>query len=421
MGTVGSGVLHLLQENREIIRQRTGVDINLKTICDLRAEDIRKGLAGITVTREWKEITDDPDIDIVIELIGGIEPARSIILEALSRGKSVVTANKKLLAEEGEDIFDAVNRLKVKLGFEAAVGGGIPCILALKSGLAATRVHTIVGILNGTTNYILTRMEEEGLVFDEALRDAQEKGFAEADPTFDIKGLDAGHKIALLSLLAYGRKVDYRSIAKEGITEISELDIMYAREMGYVIKLLGISKLVGDEVDIRVHPTMLHRNHPLASIRNEFNAVMYISDMTGPVILHGKGAGSHPTASAVVSDVIQIAQGTDSDETLKIGPGSTHYLLPEKRLSRYYIRVHTEDKPGILSRISGVLGKYDISIASVIQKESGSRHVPLLIMTHSAYEEGVLQAVKEINNFDFVEGNVTLIRVEDADSLGEVK
>ncbi|HPJ38812.1 MAG TPA: homoserine dehydrogenase [Spirochaetota bacterium] len=417
-GTVGNGVYQLLRENHDIILQKTGIDLRLKTICDIRADEIRDSITGVTVTSDWKDITGDREIDIVIELIGGIEPAKSILLEALNCGKNIVTANKKLLAEEGTEIFETAQRLRGKIGFEAAVGGGIPCIQALKSGLVGNRIESINGILNGTTNYILTMMEECDLSFSEALKDAQEKGFAEADPTFDVEGYDAAHKIAIISMLAFNRKIDYDRIGKEGITGISSVDISYAQEMGYVIKLLGISKLVDDEIDIRVHPTMIHGTHPLAAVRNEFNAIMYIGDMTGPVTLTGKGAGSRPTASAVVSDIVQIIQSIQNIEGYPVITETAKYLPADKRLSRYYLRVHTLDVPGILSKISGVLGDYKISIASVIQQEMDSDYVPLIIMTYEAYEHDILAALDEIKAFDFVE-KVIFIRVEDSIDLGD--
>jgi homoserine dehydrogenase len=418
-GTVGSGVYRLLEQNADIIQQRTGINVALKIICDLDTERLRSQVTGVRTTSDWKEVVESPDVDIVVELIGGIEPARTILLAAAAKGKHMVTANKKLLAEAGSEILEKTSSGSPDLGFEASVCGGIPCILALRSGLVGNRVKSVMGILNGTTNYILTMMQDEGLSFEDALRDAQKKGFAEADPTFDVEGFDAGHKIAILSMLAYNRSINYKSITIEGITGIGTQDIDNAREMGYVIKLLGISKWVDGQIDIRVHPTMLPSKHPLAPVRNEFNAVMFNSDMTGPVTFNGKGAGSLPTASAVVSDIVRIAGG---QSYRKGTPGTIEpaaYLAPEKRQSRYYIRVHTEDRPGILSRIAGVLAHSGISISSVIQKESNMPHVPLVIMTHRASEAGMLNAIREIGTFPFVEGKPTLIRVEDNNQDGE--
>ncbi len=412
-GTVGSGVYQIIAQNSDSIIKRTGIDIRIKTICDLNIDQVKSSTSNVVITDTWQDIVNDTEIDIVVELIGGIKPAKEIISQALKKGKSVVTANKKLLAEEGNEIFANSKSSLGKLGFEASVGGGIPCILSMKYGLVSNRYRAIMGILNGTTNYILTKMEEEGLSFPEALSQAQDKGFAEDDPTFDIEGYDAGHKISLLSMLAFGRKIDFSSILIEGITKISDLDIIYARDMGYVIKLLGIAKVVDDTLDIRVHPTMIPEKHLLASVRNEFNAIMYDCDMTDPVILYGKGAGSLPTASAIISDIIQIAEKEGIDEKSLISEEDARYILPENRVCRYYIRIHTEDKHGILTRISGVLAQHEISIASVIQKESAEKYVPLVIMTHEASEMGMIHALEEIGGFDFINGDITLIRVED--------
>lgn len=414
-GTVGSGVYNIIKNNGDLIQQRTGLQLKIKTICDLRTDIVAKAVKGITVTDNWKEVINDKHIDFVIELIGGIEPAKKIVLEALKKGKSVISANKKLLAEEGKDLFKATTQY-AQIGFEAAVAGGIPCILSLQEGLVANKVKTIMGILNGTTNYILTQMENTQQPFPEALKDAQEQGFAEADPTFDIEGQDAGHKISLLSMLAFGKNIDFKKIPIEGITKINNIDIAYARDMGYTIKLLGIAKNINNKIDIRVHPTMIPNSHPLATVREENNAVMFDCDMTDPILLYGKGAGSFPTASAVLSDVIRISTHKNSEQPTVWSEEEADYLLPAERVSRYYIRVHTIDEPGILSEISGILGKHSISIASVMQKEWDSKenYVPLILMTHEAPEMAILKAVEEINNFEFTEKDTVIIRVEDS-------
>ncbi|MCX7677673.1 MAG: homoserine dehydrogenase [Spirochaetes bacterium] len=413
LGTVGSGVVHLLKRNRDVIIRKTGIDLQIVIACDLKINEMKHNIPNIECTTNWHEVVTHPNIDTVVELIGGIEPAFRIITESLKAGKHVVTANKKLLAERGKEIFHAANEAGKTIGFEASVGGGIPCIRALNEGLVGNRIASISGILNGTTNYILTLMEEENKSFSDALRDAQEKGFAEADPTFDIEGHDAAHKICVISTLAYGKWINFSHIPIQGISQISPLDIHFAHEMGYAIKLLGISKLVGDEIDIRVHPAMIHRSHPLASVRRENNAITIAGDMTGEVTLHGKGAGSTPTASAVVSDLVQIARGNISLPDTKSFT-DTNYLSSEKRITRYYLRLFTIDRPGILAKIAGAFGKYDVSIASVIQKESNTDYVPVLFMTHRAVENKILAAIKEINSFDFVDGKVTLIPVEDS-------
>ncbi len=417
-GTVGSGVDSLLRKNAALIKERSGVNIEIKSICDLRKDEIKGKVKNVYVTDDWKEIVNDKEIDIVVELIGGIEPAKSIIIEALKKGKDVVSANKKLLAEEGEAVFAALESSNASLGFEASVCGGIPCIQALRDGLVGNRIDTVMGILNGTTNYILTRMGEEGLSFEDALKDAQKKGFAEADPTFDIEGYDAAHKIAVVSRLAFNKKIDFKTIPVEGITKISSEDIEYAEEMGYIIKLLGLGRICGEKMEISVSPTMLPSHHPLASVRNEFNAIMFNGDMTGQITLFGKGAGSAPTASAVISDIVQIAQRKKNAGSRHKTAGYAELIEPKDLAHRYYMRLSTEDSPGILARIAGVLAKYNISIASVMQKAENTmyvhtRYVPVIIMTHNCSAEGIRQSVKEINSFDFMEKDITLIKVED--------
>lgn len=417
IGTVGSGVVHLLEKNRDIIIRKTGINIQIVCLCDLKIQEIKNKFPHLPCTTNWHEVISNPEIDAVVELIGGIEPALYIITEALKAGKHVVTANKKLLAERGKEIYNAANKAGKTIGFEASVGGGIPCIRALNEGLVGNRILAISGILNGTTNYILTLMEEENKSFDEALGDAQKQGFAEADPTFDIEGHDAAHKICVISTLAYGKWIQFSNISIQGISQISPIDINFAKEMGYAIKLLGISKIVDDAIDIRVHPAMIHRNHPLASVKRENNAITITGDMTGEVTLHGKGAGSTPTASAVVSDLVQIARGNVSLPNSESFT-EANYLSSEKRITRYYLRLFTIDRPGILAKIAGCFGKHDVSIASVIQKESSSEYVPVLFMTHSAVENKIFSAIEEINSFDFVNGKVTLIPVEDSFKIG---
>jgi homoserine dehydrogenase len=420
-GTVGSGLYDLLRKNSDIISKRTGIGIAIKAICDIRTDIVKGVVSNTAITGEWKSLVADPEIDIVAELIGGIEPAKSIILAALRNGKGVVTANKKLLAEAGAEIFKLQNSGSGRLGFEASVGGGIPCIMALRHGLVGNRIKSIMGILNGTTNYVLTLMQENNMPFPEALKDAQEKGFAETDPTYDVEGHDAGHKIALLSMIAFNKTIDFKDIQIEGISNLSMADISYARDMGYVIKLLGIAKEIDGKIDICVHPTMIPLEHHLASVRYEYNSIMFDCDMTGPVIFTGRGAGSSPTASAVLADIVQIAQQGGSYEPPMVTDGDARLIEPSRRVSRYYIRMQTDDRPGILSKISGVFGKYDISISSVIQKEvhPGPEHVPLIFMTHAAEEEGMLAAIREIKKLDFVHGDVMLIRVEDSSGAGE--
>lgn len=413
LGTIGMGVFRLLQQNGGLIAEKTGVKIEIALACDNKPEVLRSLGGGVGIAKDWQQVTSAPDIDTVVELIGGLRPAADIALSAMKNGKNLVTANKKLLAENGAEIFGAAGDAAGALMFEAAVGGGIPCLLALNEGMAANRILSVKGILNGTTNYILSQMEEKGLPFAQALKDAQDKGFAEADPTFDIEGYDAGHKICLLAALAGGRLVDYTRISIEGISKISDLDIKYAKDMGYVIRLLGIAKISDDVVDISVHPVMLPALHPLASVRNEFNAVMIDGDMTGPIILYGKGAGALPTASAVVSDILRIAKGGRNPQ-ISCDASALRFASPEKRVSGYYLRMYTKDRPGILAKISGILGSHSISIASLIQREAEDEgFVPLILTTHSVDEASIMRAASEINKADFLKEDVFIIRIED--------
>ena len=409
-GTVGEGVYRLIKNNAATIALKSGVDLRVKTVCDLNLSAVKGKITETAITDKWSDITGDSDIDIVVEVIGGINPAKEIIIDALHKGKNVVTANKKLLAEDGASILEAIVETGNSIGFEAAVGGGIPCILALKNGMVGNHIKSIVGILNGTTNYILTRMEDDGISFKEALADAQEKGFAEADPTFDVEGFDAGHKISILAMLSYGKSIDFQTIPIEGISSISPFDITHAKDMGYIIKLLGIAKFKNNALDIRVHPSMIPEEHPLASVRNEFNSIMFEGDMTGAIILNGRGAGSLPTASAIVSDIVQLSEKNEYHGVLT---GKAELMSPEQRVSRYYLRLQTEDSPGILSQISGVLGVHNISIASVMQKEVTAGYVPLIIVTHEAVESNMLKCIEEIEKFSFIKEKVILIRVED--------
>ncbi len=412
-GTIGRGLHELIKTNGGLIENRSGLSVSIEKICDIRTEEVRSLVGDIPLTDKWEEVTGDPDIDCVVELVGGIEPAKSILLNAIKYNKHIVTANKKLLAEEGAEIFSSVDTAGLRLGFEAAIGGGIPCLLGLTAGMVGNKINSIMGILNGTTNYILSQMEDLGLSFDEVLQDAQEKGFAEADPTFDIEGYDAGHKIALLAMMAYHRRVDYKKIPIEGITRIEDIDIAYARDMGYRIKLLGIARMISDKLAISVHPTMVPLEHPLAAVRNEFNAVMYDGDMTDPITLFGKGAGSLPTASAVISDIVQIFL-SEGGMTVPLSISARAELAEPKDIkNKYYLRINSKDAPGILSQISGILGRHNISIASVIQKETEENYVPLIIMVHEINEAAILNAANEIGNFDFVKGDVIILRVED--------
>lgn len=424
-GTVGSGVAKILLRNSALIQRRLGVPLELARVADLDVTTDR----GVTLppgvlTTDSKALLDDPTIDIVIELIGGYEAAKQVILQALSKGKHVVTANKALLAVHGEELFEAAVRHRADLAFEASVGGGIPIIRALAEGLAANTIHSIYGIINGTSNYILTRMTAEGHGFEQALAAAQAAGYAEADPTLDVDGLDSAHKLAIMVNLAYGTPVDVKEIHTEGIRRLTPLDIAYATELGYTVKLLGIAKLLDGEIEARVHPTMIPSSFPIAQVDGVFNAIELVGDAVGEVVLHGQGAGSMPTGSAVVSDVIDLARNILCGAAGRVPPASFRQdqrrPIRIKRIeevsSLYYARFMVLDRPGVLSQIAGVLGHHGISISSVLQKaRKDGRTVPVVIMTHHAVERDVQAALREIDRMPFISEPTTLIRVEGPD------
>jgi homoserine dehydrogenase len=418
-GTVGAGVVRLLLENSPLIEKRLGFPLTLAGIADLdvatdRGVKVPPGL----LTTDAEALIDDPSVPLIVELIGGLEPARSFTLRALAHGKSVVTANKALLAHHWPDLCRASMEKGGRLWFEASVGGGIPVIRALREGLAANRIQSIHGIINGTSNYIMTRMSEDGLEFETALRQAQEKGYAEADPTLDIEGGDAAHKLAILASLAFDTCVPLEKIYTEGITGIALMDIEIARELGYTIKLLAVAKAVGKRVEARVHPTMVPSRHLLATVREAFNAIYIQGDSVGPTLFYGLGAGSLPTASAVVGDLMEMArrrQGGEGVSPLPMEPEQSTQVVPMEEVScPYYIRFMSPDRPGVLAAISGVLARHEISIASVIQrgrKTDGT--VPIVMMTHEAVEAAVRVALAKIADLDVISAPATLIRVEE--------
>lgn len=420
-GTVGTGTARILIDNADIIRRRLGAPVILKKISDL---DIKKDrgikLGEVKLTTDAKDIIGDPDIDVVVELIGGYKPAKEFILEAMKNKKHVVTANKALLAVHGEELYAAATKYGVTIGFEASVAGGIPILAAVRNGLAANNIKSIYGIVNGTCNYILTLMTNAGRKFDEVLREAQLKGYAEADPTFDIEGIDSAHKLAVLTMLAYGTPVKFNDIYTEGISKITPLDIDFAKELGYKIKLLAITKMVNGEVEARVHPTMLPEEYPIATVDGVFNALSVVGDAVGQTMFYGRGAGDMPTGSAVVSDIIDIGRDilAGSSNRSPVAAFRERRELAIRRMdditSCYYLRFAAMDKPGVLSRISGVLGKNNISISSVIQKGRGAAEaVPLVMMSHEAVERDVRRALDEINKMDCVAGQTMVIRVEE--------
>ncbi len=420
-GTVGTGTARILIENADIIRRRLGAPVVLKKISDL---DIKRDrgikLGGVKLTTDAQDIIGDPDIDVVVELIGGYKPAKEFILEAMKNKKHVVTANKALLAVHGEELYAAAEKSGVTLGFEASVAGGIPILAAVRNGLAANNIKSIYGIVNGTCNYILTMMTNAGRKFDEVLREAQSMGYAEADPTFDIEGIDSAHKLAILAMLAYGTPVKFSDIYTEGISKITPLDIDFARDLGYKIKLLAITKMVDGEIETRVHPTMLPETYPIATVDGVFNALSVVGDAVGSTMFYGRGAGDMPTGSAVVGDIIDIGRDILSGcaNRSPVAAFRDRTVLKIRKMdditSCYYLRFSAIDKPGVLSRISGVLGGNNISISSVIQKGRGAAEaVHLVMMSHEALERDVRKALDEINKMDCVSGATVVIRVEE--------
>ncbi len=424
-GTVGTGVAKILLGNRALIQRRVGVPVELVRVADLDiARDRGVSLPPGMLTTDVGQILDDPSIDIVLELIGGYDAAKRVILDAMARGKQVVTANKALLAVHGEEIFEAAARRRVDLGFEASVGGGIPVIRALTEGLAANTILSIYGIINGTSNYILSRMTSEGQGFKEVLAEAQRAGYAEADPTFDVAGVDSAHKLSIMVSLAYGTPVNFKEVYTEGITRLTPLDITYAKEFGYTIKLLGIAKFSDGEVEARVHPTMIPSTSPVAHVEGIYNAIQLAGDAVGDIVLYGQGAGSMPTGSAVVSDVIAIARNLLTGATGRVPPASfqqdqrrpLRIRRMEEIVSLYYLRFMVLDRPGVLSQISGVLGRHGISISSVLQQgRKEGQTVPVVIMTHTSTERDVQASLREIDRMPFISEPTTLIRVEGHD------
>lgn len=424
-GTVGAGVARILLQNASLIQRRVGVPLELVRVADLDVtRDRGVKLSPGILTTDARDVLDDPAIDVVLELIGGYGVAKQVILDAMARGKHVVTANKALLAVHGEEIFEAAARHHVDLGFEASVGGGIPVIRALTEGLAANTVLSIYGIINGTSNYILSRMTSQGHGFQEVLAESQRAGYAEADPTFDVEGIDSAHKLSIMVSLAYGTPVNVKEVYTEGISHLAPLDITYAKEFGYTIKLLGIAKFSDGEVEARVHPTMIPSSSPIAQVDGVYNAIQLVGDAVADIVLYGQGAGAMPTGSAVVSDVIAIARNLLTGSTGRVPPASFQQdqrrplrIRPmEEITSLYYMRFMVLDKPGVLSKISGVLGDHRISISSVIQQgRKEGQTVPVVIMTHRASERNVQTALREIDPMAFVSEPTTLIRVEGRD------
>ena len=422
-GTVGCGVIDVLRENASEIECRLGMPIELRRVADLDLDRPRPvSVPADMLTARVEDILEDPEIQIVVELIGGLGAARSIISKALESGKYVVTANKALLAHAGNELFDIARRNGRSIGFEASVAGGIPLIKSLREGLAGNRIDRILGILNGTANYILTRMTDENISFDEALRAAQSNGYAEADPTLDIEGTDAAHKLAIASAISFGSPIQFDRVFTEGISRIDPLDIRFGEEFGYQLKLLAIARSVDHRLEMRVHPTFIPANHVLASVKGAYNAVHIHGNAVGNIMLYGLGAGMMPTGSAVVSDLIDIARDIVCNTPARVAPLGFQQdrlkpleIKPISEVSTcYYFRFAAVDRPGVLSKIAGILGSHEISIAAVIQKgREVEGAVPIVMITHEAIEKNVRNALTEMGRLDVVLARPQLIRIED--------
>ena len=423
LGTVGSGVVRLLDERAAVIRKRLGRGIRIERIA-VRRKRRRRGVQvdPARVTTDATAVVRDPRVDVVVELIGGLEPARRLVLAAIEAGKDVVTANKALLANHGREIFEAAERNRVRLGFEASVAGGIPIIRTLRDALAGDRNRAIYGIVNGTCNSILSSMSERGVEFAEALAEAQAAGLAEADPTLDVDGVDAAQKLSLIAMLAFGVVCPVREIFTEGIRHILQLDVAFARELGYEIRLLAIARDDGKTLEARVHPTMIPRDQLLADVRGASNAIRVRGESLGPTMYVGPGAGMMPTATSVVGDLLEFARERSTSGGLVVPAlGRPWKTLGRRRVrpigeieSEVYLRVLVLDRPGVLARIAGILGANHISIASVIQRDRGRRvSVPIIIRTHAARERNLARALADIARLEVVRRRPVAIRIED--------
>ena len=424
LGVVGCGVVNILRKNRELLRARLGAEVVLKTAVTAHPDKPRSvSLEGIAVSDDPATILDDPQIDIVVELIGGTAAAKEIVLRALDAGKPVVTANKALLAEEARAVFGKAYEKNLPLGIEASVAGGIPVLRTLREGLASEHILEISGIVNGTCNYILSKMTAEGAAFDDVLAEAQRLGYAETDPTFDVEGYDSAHKLAILVDLAYGTMVPFKDIYCEGISHITPMDIAYADQMGYVIKLLAIGKLVDGRVEARVHPTLVAADHLLSQVHGVFNAVYITGDNVDATMSYGRGAGAAPTGSAVVGDIVDISRRLLSGHNG--GPPPLSVMVDQLRDmpvvpihdidSEYYLRFQVLDRVGVLARMTTVLGQNDISIQSMFQPSIADHPndpVQVVLITHNARERNVLKSLGEIKTMDFMAGPTQLIRIE---------
>ena len=423
IGTVGGGTFAVLKRNQEEIIRRAGRGIVIRMVADREQEKARKIVGeGVIVTGDANEVVANPDIDIVVELIGGYTVARELILKAIENGKHVITANKALLASHGTEIFAAAQKKGVMVAFEAAVAGGIPIIKALREGLTANRIEWIAGIINGTSNYILSEMRDKGLTFDTVLKQAQKLGYAEADPTFDIEGIDAAHKLTIMAAIAFGIPMQFDKVYTEGITKLTREDIRYAEELGYRIKLLGIARRTPRGIELRVHPTLIPVRRLIANVEGVMNAILVKGDAVGATLYYGAGAGAEPTASSVVADLVDVTRMHTADPKhrvphLAFQPGllSDVPILPMDEVeTSYYLRLRVMDKPGVLADITRALADLDISIDAMVQKEpgEGEDQVDIIMLTHLAMEKNVNAAIAKIKKLPLLTGKITRIRLE---------
>lgn len=414
-GTVGSGVTSILQKNSFDINTRTGSEIIVKSALVQNLTKTRTQSEDINLTDKVADILDDPEIEIVVEAMGGIEPARTYIITALNNGKNVVTANKDLLAAHGQELFEVAQKNKRDLYYEASVAGGIPIIAALRQSLTANRISSLIGIINGTTNYILSSMTDQGRDYEEVLREAQELGYAEADPTSDIEGLDAARKLAILSTIAFNTRVTIDDVFSEGISKVSKEDIRYAEELNCVIKLLAIAKNQEEGIEVRVHPALLPKNHPLATVKGVYNAIYVVGDAVGETMFYGQGAGSLPTGSAVVADIIQIARNLES-KSAGLSDCECYRNYPIKSSDNfttgYYIRVKVKDEPRVFANLALFFAEAGISFASIIQKPRSNEKAEIVLVTHPCKESQLRQAVASLNSYSKLDKIYNVIRME---------
>ena len=426
IGTVGLGTWNVLQRNAEEIARRAGRPIRITWIAERaldRARELTRGATHVNLTDDAKKVLANPDIDIVVELIGGLEPARTFILEAIANGKHVVTANKALLARHGNEIFASAHKKGVMVAFEGAVAGGIPIIKALREGLTANRLQWIAGIINGTSNFILSEMRDKGSSFATVLKEAQARGYAEADPTFDIEGIDAAHKLTIMSAIAFGVPIQFEKVYTEGISKLTAEDIRYAEELGYRIKLLGITRRTPAGIELRVHPTLIPEKRLIANVEGVMNAVLVKGDAVGATLYYGAGAGAEPTASAVIADLVDVTRMHTADPEHRV----PHLAFQPDQLAdlpflpmgdvetSYYLRMRVDDKPGVLADITRILADREISINAMIQKEpsEGQAQTDIILLTHLCVEKDVVAAIEKIEALPTVNGKVVRIRLEE--------